>query len=405
MKCTESSRNTIWMKNKSNLQQINQSMMYNQKENRPDLSASFISRNTDNLANEHANKQQWVEIYDKFATTDKALYEWLTLIEKEKVVINDIAKANKTLDGRQRITEKELWNVKENLIHFMNKGGAKHSKKSSGMNNLGSGSVENMIESKILKNFQKFEEILGNLMNYENKFKEIDNMMLTIDTLVKEKNSRDTTESFSIEQEKSMNELIGRNAKQSKGDNNSDFEEDDKSSISSELKIFKENRPNIRTDYHRSPQLSKIVNVPHNGRSTACQPTIREPPHNLISDHKTPTASKRKGSMPNAPFYNKSTRNNKRGMAPPHANRHFSTERTHNMQTRGYSEMNKTNNSCFGKNSNQIGAFIVDSHPQSRQSNQNNYTGYVGINSVSEPNPQIFEAMQKRGLGKICKQI
>lgn len=61
--------------------------------------------------------------------------------------------------------------------------------------------MEDMVRTQVIQNFKKFEEILSNLINYENKFKDIDNMMQTIDSLVKDKNRRDTCESMDPEQD------------------------------------------------------------------------------------------------------------------------------------------------------------------------------------------------------------
>ncbi|CAI2372718.1 unnamed protein product [Moneuplotes crassus] len=371
---------------KSNLQQINQSMMYNDKESKQDLSASFISKTHENMISGPLNKQERFKIYDQFTQFDKAIFGCLALIEKEKMVIDGIQKGMKQLENRVKENEKHISSIKEALIQIHNTGG-KVKRKNSGVKKIEKDLMEDMVHKQVIKNFKKFEEILSNLINYENKFKDMDNMMQTIDTLVKERNRRDTFDS--LEPDKNM---TGRNTSKTNNKNSSDEEE---SSIESGFQKLRDNRPNMTSDYHRSPELAKMVSVPQNGRSTACQPTIRESPHNLVCESKIQSASLRKSSMPNAPFY-KNTRNlNKRSVGSTKMNRHYSTERNHNINIRGCSDISQTNNSCFVNTPGQFTPFLADG--PSRQSNQNNYTRYTGISSNSEQNSGFIDHTQIRG--------
>lgn len=375
---------------KANLHQINQNLMYNQKENKSDLSASFISKDKENFPSVKFDKKELVELYNKFSDHDKSIYKCLELMQREKEIINNVERSNKQLEHRVKNTEKDILALKEGITHFDIPKQIKNTKTSRSERD----NMEDLIKQQVVQNFSRFQDVLSNLVNYENKFKDMDNMMQTIDTLVKDRNRRDTVES--MQPEKDTN---GRDTDRSNIHNTSDSSESMES-------VFKKIRgagpgPVMSSEYHRSPELSKIVSIPQNGRSTACQPTIRESPHNLVSERKVQNASNRKSSMPNAPFYN-STRNNKRVMPNQKVNRHFSTERNHQLNLRGAADP-QTNNSCFIQGSAHLNQFLIDSHPQSRQSNKNNYSRYTGISSLSDKNPDFYHQLQRRGIEKIPK--
>lgn len=247
----------------------------------------------------------------------------------------------KNVDGRVKQLEKIMVNFQEHLSVLFSKLDNKHQRKHSGNKGNDINSMENMIEIMIMQNLQKFDKVLQNMMNYENKVSEIDNRLKTLDTQMRETLSRgpDAFNSYQL-QNKDEDHKKGEKYEQ-----NSDNENEEQSSISSAIKQFKQNRPDMNQDYSVSPDIVKFVSMSQKGRNTACQPTIRESPHNLVVDEKMPNTSKRKGSMPNAPFYHKATRNNKKGIGSTFANRHYSTERGHIMHNRDSADRSQANNS------------------------------------------------------------
>jgi hypothetical protein len=94
-------------------------------------------------------------------------------------------------------------------------------------------------------------------------------------------------------------------------------------------------------NHNVSPDLVKFVSIAQNGRSTACQPTIRESPNDLVGEN----TGKRKGSMPNVSFFQRNTRNNRKIPGENFTTRHYSTERGHIMHNKEYTGRNDNNNS------------------------------------------------------------
>lgn len=98
------------------------------------------------------------------------------------------------------------------------------------------------------------------------------------------------------------------------------IDDDEKSSITSALNQLKEKRPEIREG------LVKFVEVNQKGRSTACQPTIRESP-DYMNNGPNLVSQLRKSSVPSS-FFNKNTRNRHKTPIDTFTTRHYSTERT-----------------------------------------------------------------------------
>lgn len=267
--------------------------------------------------------------------------------------------------------------------------------------------MEELIGSHIMQNLNKFDKVLQGMMNYEQKIADIDNRLKTLDTQLKENQSR-CTENFNTFQDEPVRNPGSRNNKYEHND--TELEEvselykdnDEKSSMSSALKHFKENRPQMQQNYGVSPDLVKFVSMSQKGRNTACQPTIRDSPHNLVVEEKAQNTTKRKSSVPNAPAYTKGSKPSKK-TGSAFANRHFSTERGQKLQSRDASDRTQINTSCVISSTQKLGRFGDISNPNSRQSNPNNYSGYAAISSISEPHPHLIEQLKKRGLGNILK--
>jgi hypothetical protein len=364
-----------------------------------------MSRNSEIPIIDHSvNKQTWIEIYDKFSSVDKGMFNCLSLIEKEKVVINDIQKESKSHESRLREVEHNMRFFKEHIQILTNKVDMKqHSKKASSAKPTDVNAMENMIESHIMQNLEKFDKVLKNMMRYEHKVTDIDTRLTSLDTQVKESQSTRTEHFMTYEDQDIPSKPYNKNS--SSDDSDRRHEED--SSISSALQHFKDSRPEMKQDYNVSPDMVKFIEMKQKGRNTACQPLIRESPINLTSQNNSQNTNKRKGSMPNASFNNKTTRNTKKSI-PGHSNRHFSTERNH-AGPQDYSSHNQTAISNFnyaqlGKVL-QINKLYIGSQPNSRQSDPNTYSGQANMSSMSDPNPQFLEALQKRGLGRILKQV
>lgn len=255
------------------------------------------------------------------------MFNCLSLIEKEKVVINDIQKESKSHDSRLRELEHTIRLFKEHIQILTNKVDMKqHKRKSSGAKHTDVTVMENMIENHIMQNLEKFDKVLKNMMRYENKVIDIDSRLKTLDTQIKETHSRGTEDFNTYQNQQVPNKL--RN-KDSSSDDSDYKNKDEESSISSALKHFKERKPDVQQDYNVSPDMVKFVEMKQKGRNTACQSLIRESPHNLTNQNISQKLSKRKDSMPNpSSFNNKTTRNTKKS-APGHSNPHFSTERNH----------------------------------------------------------------------------
>lgn len=248
----------------NNIQQINHSMMYNAKESRPDLSASCISRNTEIPTTTSAfDKRGYLEIWDKFTKFDQALYDCLTLIEKEKVVINSQEKSIKNVDSRVKQMEKIMMTFQEHLNILFSKVDTKHSGKNSGSKKQDTNNMESLIETHIMQNLKKFDRVLNNMMNYEKKISDIDSRLKTLDTQMKENLSRGP-DGFSTYQNPTNDERPTKEIEQE-----SDDEHEEQDSISNALKNFKQNRPEIPQNHGVSPDYVKFVEMTQKGRNTA----------------------------------------------------------------------------------------------------------------------------------------
>jgi chaperonin cofactor prefoldin len=182
--------------------------------------------------------------------------------------------------------------------------------------------MEIMINNQISKNLKKFSEVLNNMLNnYENKIEDIDNRLKTLDSQMRDVHLK-TQDQYASFQDYTKDE----SNKPGKDTMEQEFniEDDEKSSITSALNQLKEKRPDFRDDYEEG--LVKFVEVNQKGRSTACQPTIRESPNYIHNSSNLPSQS-RKSSIPSS-FFNKNTRNRHKTPIDTFTTRHYSTERT-----------------------------------------------------------------------------
>ena len=348
------------------------------------------------------------EIYEKFSNVDKSIFNWLSLLEKEKGIIDSNEKKHKLLDTRVNQVEKEMEYMKERVQVVSSKVDMKQIRKHSNSKKGDVASMESMIETQIYHELKKFDKVVEKMMNFEGKMYYIDSHLKTLESQLREGHFRfDDNHSH----QESIQNLRNNKNYEDKSDKDNNYDESsiwnrnvDEKSLNSAIKHFKENIPHPSKGMDANPDLMKYVSTTQKGggRNTACEPTIRESDNNLIVEEKSQNASKRKSSMPNVPNYTKSTRNLRKGATSAFVNRHYSTERGNSGCTKDSVERNLTNTSWVIGTPQEPHSFMNISNPNSRQSN--NYSGYALMNSATDPNPQFFEALKRRGLERILKQ-
>ena len=327
------------------------------------------------------------EIFSKFSEVDKAIFKCLSLIEKQKDSILENQQRINSADSTINEFKNEVNNFREHMIMLNNRMDQKHSRKYSSSKRAEMSNMESIIENKVMQNLKKFDKVLNKMINFDNQMVNMKSHIKSLDSKVHESLSHFTAD-HTI-QSRMMN-TEDRNISHVRDKSSSDSEHanlqnDDKSSMSSAIKHFKETRPELSRECKDvSPDLIKFVSTQQKGRNTACQPTIRESPNNIMIEEKKLNSTKRKSSMPNAPFMPRNTRNPRRGATSAFINRHFSTERSQGSHYQNHSCVigNATYNSC----------------------GSNHYSPHDITQSINERNPQFIEALKRRGLGSILKQ-
>ena len=188
------------------------------------------------------------EIYEKFSSVDKSIFNCLSLLEKEKGIIGTNEKKHKSLDTRVSQMEKEMGYLKERVQVLGSKIDMKHIRKHSSNKKSDVASMEAMIETQIYHELKKFDKVVEKMMNFEGKMYDIDNHLKTLESQIREGHYR-------IEDSQSHQESIQhlRNKNYDDKSDNDNYDDssiwnrnaDDKSSLNSAIKQFKENVPHV----------------------------------------------------------------------------------------------------------------------------------------------------------------
>lgn len=202
------------------------------------------------------------EIYEKFSSVDKSIFNCLSLLEKEKGIIGTNEKKHKSLDTRVAQMEKEMGYLKERVQVLGSKIDMKHIRKHSCNKKSDVASMESMVETQIYHELKKFDKVVEKMMNFEGKMYDIDNHLKTLESQIREGHFR--ADDNQMHQD-SIQHLRNKNY-DNKSDNDGYDDSsiwnrniDEKSSLNSAIKQFKENIPHVPKVCDANPDLLKFV--------------------------------------------------------------------------------------------------------------------------------------------------